>query len=135
MPCERQKHRSIIHHTRPIHRICRWISRPKPESEISKKDRHVPRETENWQDNNDKSLCSISNWTGITIEIAGTWMNRFRTIKTRIAMEIANATKAAIAPTENGMRIAAFRAKIRRRIASPTMTLNQTALTGVWCVY
>jgi hypothetical protein len=64
----------------------------------------------------------------------GPGRNRPPTTKTRIAIGIVKATKAAIAPTEKSAPIATSPAKMRRRRASPTSTLNQTAFTGVLVV-
>ena len=46
-------------------------------------------------------------------------------------MGMVKATKAAIAPTEKSAPMATSPAKMSKRRASPTRTLNHTALTGV----
>ena len=64
----------------------------------------------------------------------GPGRNRPPTTNTRMAIGMVKATKAAIAPTEKSAPMATSPAKINRRRASPTRTLNQTAFTGVLVV-
>lgn len=61
----------------------------------------------------------------------GPGLKRSPTKKTRIAIGIVKATKAATAPIENKAPAASGPPKMRRSITIPIMVLNQTALTGV----